>query len=54
MYRFGGLYREVPIAVKVVLDDKTCISSIVIDENSCGSQAKVAILLALSAVCVIN
>ena len=54
MYRFGGLYREVPIAVKVVLDDKTCISSVVIDENSCGSQAKVAILLALSAVCVIN
>ena len=40
MYRFGGLYREVPIAVKVVLDDKTCISSIVIDENSCGSQGK--------------
>lgn len=40
MYRFGGLYREVPIAVKVVLDDKTRIASIVIDENSRGSQGK--------------
>ena len=53
MYRFGGLYREVPIAVKVVLDDKTCIASIVIDGNSRG-WAKAAILLALSAACVIN
>lgn len=40
MYRFGGMYREVPIAVKVILDADTRITSVAIDENSRGSQGK--------------
>ena len=40
MYRFGGLYREVPIAVRAELDEDERIVSLVIDEASCGSQGK--------------
>lgn len=40
IYCFGGLYREVPITLHVTLDDKACISSLGIDEESCGSQGK--------------
>lgn len=40
MYRFGGLYREVPIAVRAELDESARIVSITIDEESCGSQGK--------------
>ena len=40
MYRFGGLYREVPIAVRVELDESARIVSLTIDEESCGSQGK--------------
>lgn len=40
MYRFGGLYREVPIAVRAELDESARIVSLTIDEESCGSQGK--------------
>ena len=40
MYRFGGLYREVPIAVRAELDESVRIVSLTIDEESCGSQGK--------------
>lgn len=40
MYRFGGLYREVPITLHVMLDESARIVSLTIDEESCGSQGK--------------
>lgn len=40
MYRFGGLYREVPITLHVMLDESVRIVSLTINEESCGSQGK--------------
>ena len=49
MYRFGGLYREVPIAVRAELDESARIVS-----KAAARRAKAAILLAWSAHFVIN
>lgn len=40
IYRFGGLYRQVPIAVTVSLDAKGLIKNVEIDAPSRGSQGK--------------
>ena len=40
IYHFGGLTREVPIAVTLLLDDDGTIRKVAIDEKSRGSQGK--------------
>ena len=40
IYHFGGLNREVPILVSILLDEEGLIRSMKIDERSEGSQGK--------------
>ena len=40
IYHFGGLTREVPIVVTLLLDDNGSIRKVAIDEKSCGSQGR--------------
>ena len=51
IYHFGGLNREVPIVVTIKLEDAGIINSIVIDEQSMGSQGKRCDFGCLEALC---
>ena len=51
IYHFGGLNREVPIVVTILLDDKGLIRSLKIDEQSEGSQGKRCDFACLETLC---
>ena len=51
IYHFGGLNREVPIVVTILLDDKGLIRSLKIDERSEGSQGRRCDFAYLEALC---
>ena len=51
IYHFGGLNREVPIVVTILLDDKGLIRSLKIDERSEGSQGKRCDFACLETLC---
>lgn len=52
IYHFGGLNREVPIVVTLLLDEKGVIRSVRIDERSEGSQGKRCDFACLEGLCV--
>lgn len=52
IYHFGGLNREVPIFVNILLDEKGLIRSLKIDEQSEGSQGRRCDFACLEALCV--
>ena len=51
IYHFGGLNREVPILVSLLLDEKGLIRSVKIDEQSEGSQGKRCDFACLETLC---
>ena len=51
IYHFGGLNREVPILVSILLDDDGLIRSLKIDEKSRGSQGSRCDFACLEALC---
>ena len=51
IYHFGGLNREVPIVVTILLDDRGLIRSLKIDERSEGSQGRRCDFACLEALC---
>ena len=51
IYHFGGLNREVPIAVGLLLDEKGRIRSLKIDERSEGSQGRRCDFACLETLC---
>ena len=51
IYHFGGLNREVPILITILLDGKGTIRSVKIDEQSEGSQGKRCNFACLEALC---
>ena len=51
IYHFGGLNREVPILVTILLDEAGLIRSLKIDERSKGSQGKHCDFACLEALC---
>ena len=51
IYHFGGLNREVPILVTLLLDEKGLIRSVKIDEQSEGSQGKRCDFACLETLC---
>ena len=51
IYHFGGLNREVPIVVTILLDDRGLIRSLKIDERSEGSQGKRCDFACLETLC---
>ena len=51
IYHFGGLNREVPIAVTVLTDEKGLILSVTIDGRSEGSQGRRCDFACLEALC---
>ena len=51
IYHFGGLNREVPIVVTILLDDRGLIRSLKIDEQSEGSQGKRCDFACLETLC---
>ena len=51
IYHFGGLNREVPIVVTIKTDDAGVISSVVIDDQSKGSQGRRCDFACLEALC---
>lgn len=51
IYHFGGLNREVPVVVSIELDPLGNIESIIIDEQSVGSQGKRCDFRCLEALC---
>jgi hypothetical protein len=51
IYHFGGLNREVPIVVTILLDDKGLIRSLKIDEQSEGSQGRRCDFACLETLC---
>ena len=51
IYHFGGLNREVPIVVTILLDDAGLIRSVKIDERSEGSQGKRCDFACLETLC---
>ena len=51
IYHFGGLNREVPIVVTILLDDRGLIRSLKIDKQSEGSQGKRCDFACLETLC---
>ena len=51
IYHFGGLNREVPILVTILLDEKGLIRSLKIDDRSEGSQGRRCDFACLEALC---
>ena len=52
IYHFGGLNREVPILVSLLLDETGLIRTLVIDDRSEGSQGKRCDFACLESMCI--